>query len=368
MRILIEVDSSDIRIGAINDMLDLCRYGKSQNIEFYLCGNVNNVLREAAEKSGFRIVKGKSMNLNKAFALQYIASVMYWLIILKRIKVNVVHLNYVSWGPSLACAAKILKIGLVSRAGGIFSPKNLTCKWTDYYLANCEAQASHLLNTSISHKVKVVGDLINIDRIKNVLNENFFSSTQKNTTPKLLFLGQLIERKGIDVLVQAIAHMECFAELLIVGGDWNKPGYPTAIKQLIKNYKIEDQVKMFNHRTDAINFLLSCDVFVLPSLSEARPRSIIEAMLIGKCVVSTNTGGIPTLIQNECTGILVPPGDHHALAAALDKVCFSSNLRNKYGASAKEYALRTFDINLTIANYLKVYKKAASQASNSVKI
>lgn len=360
MRILIEVDNSDIRIGAVNDMLDLCRYGHSPIVEFFLCGKVDDVLRSAAEDVGYTVLRGESKQISKRDIVRYCVSVVRWLLVLIKLKPDVVHLNYISWGASLACAAKIMGIGVVSRAGGDYSTQNYSCRWIDLYVANCEAQASKLLNSPIKNKVRIVGDLINMDRFN--IKESLYDTlpTKKERVPQLLFLGQLVERKGIDVLLKAFSKLQTPAELLLVGGDWSQEGYPADIKKLVMDLGVEHKVQLINHRSDAIHLLKNCDVFVLPSLSEARPRSIIEAMLIGKCIVSTNVGGIPTLVQNGATGLLVPPGDPHALASALVKVCDSADVRSKLGLAAKEYALCNFDINITVNNYLQTYGEARS--------
>ncbi len=348
-------------------MLDLCRYGRTADVEFYLCGRVDKVLRSAAQDVGFKVLRGASRQISKRDIGLYIASVLRWMWVLKRLKTDIVHLNYVSWGASLACAAKIIGIGVVSRSGGEYSTRNFSCRWVDCYVANCQAQAANLLNSPIKNKVKIVGDLINMDRFEVKLNEYPPLPSKSEGVPRLLFLGQLVERKGIDVLVRALAKMQTPAELLLVGGDWALDGYPLFVRQLIIELGIEHKVRILNHRQDAINLLKSCDVFVLPSLSEARPRSIIEAMLIGKCVVATNVGGIPTLIQDGVTGQLVPPGNPQKLADALEKVCNSDEMRNRFGSAAKEFALHMFNINLTVNNYLQVYQEIITMKSPRIK-
>lgn len=359
MRVLIEVDNSDIRIGAVNDVLDLCRYGHSSDVDFYLCGKVDEVLRSAAQDVGFKVLNGASRQIGKRDIVLYIASVVQWLWVLIKLKPNIVHLNYVSWGASLACAAKIMRIGLVSRSGGEYSTKNLSCRWIDCYVANCEAQAANLLNSPIKGKVRIVGDLINMDRFNIKYNDSVLIPPKIEGVPRILFLGQLVERKGIDVLVRAFSMLKNPAELFLVGGDWSQGGYPEIVKKTIIEFGLEYKIKLINYCPDAIYFLNNCDIFVLPSLSEARPRSIIEAMLMGKCIVSTNVGGIPTLIQNGVTGQLVPPDDSQALADALEIVCNSVKDRNRFGRLAKECALRTFDINSTVNRYLQAYREVA---------
>lgn len=356
MKILIEVNSSDCRIGAINDVLDLCRYGKTEEVEFYLCGPLEDELIQNAKQVGFKIVSHKSIPTTKAGFILYIVSVVKWIILLSKIRPNVVHLNYVSWNPSIACAAKMMRIPIVARAGGEYNKKNMSCRWISRYLANCEAQAAGLLNSPLRDKVAVVGDLINYDRFtQDYKFPDIFRSDSKQR-PRLLFLGQLVERKGIHILLESFRNMETDAELYIVGGNWADKGYPEHIQKMTKDYNLQNKVSLVNHRNDAINLIRQCDVFVLPSLSEARPRSIIESMILGKCVVATNTGGIPTLIKNNETGLLVEPGNIAELTVALEKVSSSSKFRDKLAAAAKEYAANELNPVSTASRYLQIYK------------
>ncbi|MCY2924869.1 MAG: glycosyltransferase family 4 protein, partial [Planctomycetota bacterium] len=101
-----------------------------------------------------------------------------------------------------------------------------------------------------------------------------------------------------------------------------------------------------------------CDVFVLPSLSEARPRVVIEAMILGKCVVATRTGGLPSLIEEGVTGVLVPPGDVAALASVLDDVIRDGARRRELGMAAQRRAAVAFDPRATVRNYLREYTRA----------
>lgn len=357
VRILVEIDSSDSRTGAVNDMLDLCRYGTPHGHRFYLCGPIGKNLRETAVSVGFEVLGGQSRQIDRRNAVGYVLSVARWLWVLSRLKPQVVHLNYVSWGASLACAARILGIGIVSRSGGEYSSRNLSCRWTDRYVANCTAQAASLLSSPVRIKVRIAGDLINMERLAAPQLEPSSVPAGSPSTVRLLFLGQLVERKGIDVLVRAVSMLSVPVELFIVGGDWSQTGYPAQIKDLISQLRIASRIVLIDHQDGAISFLRSCDVFVLPSRSEARPRSIIEAMLLGKCVVSTDVGGIPSLVEHGVTGLLVAPGDPDALAGALHAVCSSAEKRATLGSNALAFARDAFDIEKTVRNYLDIYEE-----------
>lgn len=353
MKVLIEVDNHDCRIGAVNDALDLCRYGRSEGIEFVMTGPIGDELMQNARQIGFQVLHKRSVPFARSRIVPYAVDVFRWSRLLRKIRPDVVHLNFVSWGPSLACAANFMGIPVVARAGGAYHEKNPSRGWVARYLANCEAQAVKLLESPLRDRVTVVGDLINLDRFSDPCI-GAPMPTGGEQLPRVLFLGQLVERKGLEPLVKSFHLMRSRAELYLVGGDWGEAGYPARIRGMVENLGLQKRVHLLNHRTDAINLMRQCDVFVLPSFSEARPRSIIEAMMLGRCVVSTRTGGIPTLIKDGVTGLLVEPGDVEALARALDRVVSNEAHRSALGASAKKYAEAAFNPETTCRNYLKV--------------
>ena len=78
----------------------------------------------------------------------------------------------------------------------------------------------------------------------------------------------------------------------------------------------------------------SVDVFVLPSLTEGTPNAIIEAMAHGKPIIANAVGGVPDLVTED-VGILVPPNDSHALAAAMSQMSLDAQMRQRMGAAAR---------------------------------
>ena len=123
------------------------------------------------------------------------------------------------------------------------------------------------------------------------------------------------------------------------------------------------RVHLENHRPDVAALLMDCDAFVLPSLSEARPRSIIEAMCLGLPVIATAVGGIPTLVEPEVTGILVVPADPDALATALDRLASSAELRRQLGEAGRQRAEAEFRPERTARRYVELYRELASSGS-----
>jgi hypothetical protein len=129
LRVLIEVNGCDLRMGAVNDALDLAELAHPSGASFMLCGACSPDFRAAAESRGISVVGGRSRSFSRLGLPLYLASVLLWMARLKQLRPHVVHLNYPGYGPSLACAAWLCGIPIVSRAGGPYLARNLSNRW-----------------------------------------------------------------------------------------------------------------------------------------------------------------------------------------------------------------------------------------------
>lgn len=354
LRVLLELNSSDTRIGAVNDALDLAHFVGPMGARYFFCGAVDEGLAALAQRSGVSVLPGKSRMISRIGLPLFALNVIFWIIKFLRYRPHIVHLNYAGYGPSLAFASFLWGIPVVARAGS-YDPRNWANRWIRAYVANGEAHAQPLHDSPLADRVFIAGDLFRPERLTEITNleRPFPPSTG---LPRFLFLGQLVERKGIAVLLKAFAVMKESADLLLVGGNWEDLGYPKELCALIDQLKLKDRVYLENHRTDVGMLLHECDVFVLPSLSEARPRSIIEAMCMGLPIISTRVGGIPSLIEDGVTGLLVPPSNVEALATALDRLARSEDTRRQFGQSAFARARVILQPEQTAKRYLSLYR------------
>jgi glycosyltransferase involved in cell wall biosynthesis len=359
VHVLVEVLSSDLRMGATNDALDLVSLTRDMNLRFTFCGRLDDRLRAEARSRGAATIGGHSRMLSKAGVAPYGASVAAWMARLGAVRPDVVHLDYAGWAPSLACAAHLLRVPVVGRAGGAYNPHNKANDWIANYVANCDAHAATLKNSPLAGRVVVTGSLFRVDRLAPPYRAARPIPPRRPGLVRFLFLGQLVERKGIDVLVSAFAHMRVQAELLLVGGDWRAEGFPQRLREMVACRGLGDRVHFENHRDDAPALLDDCDVFVLPSRSEARPRTIIEAMYLGKPVVATSVGGVPTLVQDGRTGLLVPSDDDDQLAAALDRMAGGELLRHRLGEAAQAWARAEVQPEQAARAHAQMYRRLA---------
>lgn len=120
---------------------------------------------------------------------------------------------------------------------------------------------------------------------------------------------------------------------------------------------IGGSVWMPGARQDIAEIMRSLDVFVLPSISEASPITLLEAMATGLPVVATSVGGVPDLV-GATRGTLVPPSDPAALAAALQGYIDAPSLARRHGDAARAFVVEQFNIDTTAAAYAALYASA----------
>jgi glycosyltransferase involved in cell wall biosynthesis len=114
-------------------------------------------------------------------------------------------------------------------------------------------------------------------------------------------------------------------------------------------------VNFLGSRDDVPSLLNKTDIFVLPTINDSLPISIIEAMHNGTAVISTNCGGIPELIKHNKTGIIVEPGDPEQLAHALKFLITNKEVRNKMSMNAKIHAKKHLTIDSMVGKIQHLY-------------
>ena len=176
-------------------------------------------------------------------------------------------------------------------------------------------------------------------------------------SPMLFFVGNHTANKGIDVLIKAAALMRNKASIYIGGA-------VRAEEQLIKMQRaagaLPSYIKMvftdFLTREELKAFYEECAAFVFPSRADTLPLVVLEAMACGKAVISTLVGGIPYLVDGDC-GVLVPPGDHKALAEAMDYIVAQPTRRSEMGAAARRRASEHFNWRASAESAVELYRQ-----------
>ena len=173
------------------------------------------------------------------------------------------------------------------------------------------------------------------------------------TPVALLSVGRFRPPKDFTTLVHAMAALEPGTARLAIAGDG--PDRQT-LEQEIAKHHLGETVELLGTRRDVDQLLAAADIFVLSSDSEGLPMSVLEAMAAGLPVVASAVGGIPELVSDEQTGLLVPPRDSRALAAAIRAIAGDPQLRDRLGAAARRRAETEFSLETCRRRHLDLYR------------
>jgi glycosyltransferase involved in cell wall biosynthesis len=129
------------------------------------------------------------------------------------------------------------------------------------------------------------------------------------------------------------------------------------IAALVEQHRLADHVRFLGLRGDVARLLHAADVFLLTSISEGIPLTLIEAMATGMPVVSTNVGGVPEVVEDGVTGYLAPAADDAALAEHLRRLAQDTLSRGHMGECGQKRAVALFSEREMHARYLDLYRE-----------
>jgi glycosyltransferase involved in cell wall biosynthesis len=169
-------------------------------------------------------------------------------------------------------------------------------------------------------------------------------------------VGNLYPVKAHIVLLRALAGLRANGataswRLAIAGRGGEEP----ALRAFVAEHGLEDRVHILGYRADIANILAAGDVYAMPSLSEGLPMALIEAMFAQRPVIASRTGGIPEVVTDGVHGLLVPPGDHEALAGGLSALFTDVALRDRLAAAGRERAVDRFGVERMADAYERLY-------------
>lgn len=180
--------------------------------------------------------------------------------------------------------------------------------------------------------------------------------------PVIGSVGNLYDVKGHRYLLEAAARVTAQvpdATFVIVGRGELLP----ELQQLARSLGIDKQVIFLGHRDDIAALLHLMDVFVLPSLSEGLPLSLLEAMGAARPIVATTVGGIPEVVSDGETGLLVPPRDSEALARSILLLLSDAQLAARVGQRARACVEQRFTCASMVRAYEVLYEKCVGARS-----
>jgi glycosyltransferase involved in cell wall biosynthesis len=153
-------------------------------------------------------------------------------------------------------------------------------------------------------------------------------------------------RKGFHLLAQALNGLPKDIFLLSVGQ--NAPQIETALPHLHLGHIADDRLLSLVYN--------AADVYVIPSLQDNQPNTVLESMACGTPVIGFDVGGIPDMVRSGKTGQLVPVGDVHALRAAIIELLQHSDTRLAMASACRRTVMEEYTRELQVSRYIDLYK------------
>jgi glycosyltransferase involved in cell wall biosynthesis len=173
-------------------------------------------------------------------------------------------------------------------------------------------------------------------------------------TPAIVAVGRLRAPKDPVSLVRALALLRGPFRATLVGSGPDED----ALEDELSRAGLTGSVLLAGERDDVPEILASSAIFVLSSRAEALPVSVLEAMAAGLPVVATRVGGVPEVVVDGETGLLVPPGDPPALAVALQRLLDEPELRARLGTAGRARVEEQFGLDSFLESHLDLYRRA----------
>ena len=228
-------------------------------------------------------------------------------------------------------------------------------RFSDLIVANSNYYKTYLCKHNIHHsKIQIIYNGVNIHKSDSPIGAE--TGIKKNNSIILGIVSRLIPQKGHKYLFKALAllgkdYLNKIVLLIIGDGV-----YRSYLEKLSEGLSISEKVVFLGERNDVDSLLDVIDIVILTSVyGEGTPNAILEAMAKGKPVIATRVGGIPEIVIDGETGILVEPRNPTALANAILLLLRDGNLRRNMGTAAKERISNNFTLTKMINNYEAIY-------------
>jgi glycosyltransferase involved in cell wall biosynthesis len=329
-------------------------------------------LRQAALASGVRYVPLRHVrrDLHPAHDL---LGLLELAALIRRERPDIVHANSSKAGllGRTAAAALGVPVRIFTAHGWAFKaysgPVSALYRWADRLMAPLttttvcvserERSAGVAARTCRVHDTVVIPSAVDVEAV--------LQARHDGSPPRVIMVGRLAAPKDPVTLVRALGGVQGSPFTATIVGDG--PDRP-AVEAEVRAAGLEAVVELAGERHDVPGLLADADVFVLSTRSEGAPLSVLEAMAAGLPVIASAVGGVPEIVADGVTGLLVPAGDDAALAAALKQLLADATLRRRLGAAGRERVRLHFDLADLQRAHLELYARELARAGRPLPI
>ncbi|MDB4621388.1 glycosyltransferase family 4 protein [Rubripirellula sp.] len=282
--------------------------------------------------------------------------------ILKQHAIDLVYvMDFIHWKPIELITARKLGIPTICFCD-FYKPevfKKSFLKHCNAITTNSNATAARIAGGVFRSKTHVIYN--SIDTTATEWNQG-----SKDGPPTIGFLGSLIPIKGIEDLLNALPEVLVHhpdLQLLLAGSERDNDGYESVLRNLVKEMNLTNSVRFLGHVDDIQDFFSKIDLLVVPSHDEPFGYINIEAGRCGIPVIGTRVGGIPEIIEDEKTGLLIAPHSPNQISGACKHLLANSDRRRRMGLAAKKRIESTFAHSVQMPKWTHLIEEV-STASN----
>jgi glycosyltransferase involved in cell wall biosynthesis/serine acetyltransferase len=241
---------------------------------------------------------------------------------------------------------------------------------SNYVIANSEAVRDFLVEQDgfDPKLIRVIRNGVDLEQFASARadRQGLFPRLAANSQLIAVVANMNVETKGHADLIRAAAEVSREfhgAKFLLVGDGAER----SRLEAMTQELGLGNSVLFLGRRNDVPSILACCDLFVLPSWAEGLPNSVLEAMASGLPVVATHVGGIPEIIDNGSSGLLVAPKDSNALAKAILQLLGNEELARRCAQSARDRAHAQFGFNRLLSELACLYAEARPHHESEVR-
>ena len=289
--------------------------------------------------------------------------------VIKRLKPDIIHAHD---AHGVAMASLALSLGaqdvepplVASRRVDFHLRHNSFSRWkhrqVDCFIAASEAIRKMLVADGVpDERTVTVHEGIDVEHVLAApsvdVHQAFFLP---HGAPVVGNIAALVPHKGQRHLIEAahlvVQKMPDVRVVILGEGELRE-----ALERVIKEYHLEKHVLLPGFRTDVLGCLKRFDLFVMSSVTEGLGTSLLDAMACSRAIVATTAGGMPEVVEDGVSGLLVPPRDHAAMAEAILSLLGNASRRQAMGDAGFARVNETFTVERMIAGTADVYARVA---------
>ena len=289
--------------------------------------------------------------------------------VLRALRPSVVHAQDAHAVAMVALARSLGRLDpmprfVVSRRVDFHIRRNAFSRWkysqVELFLCASEAIRAMLIGDGIpAARTTTVHDGVDLERVTAAPTLDTHAELWlPSGAPLVGNVAALVPHKGHKHLITAAARVVRQvpdARFVIVG----EGELEATLRKQIKNLHLERHVRLAGFRPDALSLQKGFDLFAMSSITEGMGSVLLDAMAMGQAIVATRAGGIPEVVIDDRTGVLVPPRDAEGLAAAIVNLLGDPNRRARLGAAARDRVRESFSVERMVRRTLDAYARLA---------